>query len=164
MGNIKSRRADSNRLPLLQLRVMHQALEGFAWSCNSRISKPLSFPWFAVCCTVLRSRWCQSGVRSSWITRRGFLCNPDPRLGYPRLARCAGRDEDGVPATGRVHARQSVSAGRGRHLPSAVLAICFKTLRDHSGSIGHQPRFRLRVGGCFVAVELCTGCRLHRKV
>src|SRR5829696_8345521 len=62
-GKTKSRRADSNRLPLLQLRVIGQALQGFAQECKSRISKPLSFPWFALCCTVLRSRWYQSGVK-----------------------------------------------------------------------------------------------------
>ena len=49
---------------LLQLRVISQALQGFARTCKSRISKPLSFPWFAAYCTVLRSRWCQSGVRN----------------------------------------------------------------------------------------------------
>src|ERR671917_926675 len=30
---------------------------------NPRISNPVSFPWLALCCTVLRSRWCQSGVK-----------------------------------------------------------------------------------------------------
>ena len=58
----ESRRADSNRLPLLQLRVMHQALQRFAQACKSRISKGFSFLCFAPFCTVLRSRWCQSGV------------------------------------------------------------------------------------------------------
>jgi hypothetical protein len=38
----ESRRADSNRLPLLQLRVMIQALQGVARACKFRISKPLS--------------------------------------------------------------------------------------------------------------------------
>ena len=33
-----SRRADSNRLPLLQLRVIHQVLQAFAQDCKSRIS------------------------------------------------------------------------------------------------------------------------------
>jgi hypothetical protein len=44
------------------LRVMHQALQGFAQGCKSRISKPVSVLCLAPCCTVLRSRWCQSGV------------------------------------------------------------------------------------------------------
>jgi hypothetical protein len=47
---------------LTSLRVMHQALQGFAQACKSPISKPLCFLWPAACCTVLRSRWCQSGV------------------------------------------------------------------------------------------------------
>jgi hypothetical protein len=61
--NAKSRRADSNRLPLLQLRVISQVLQGFALPCKSRISKRLSLLRLAGCCTVLRSRWCQSGVK-----------------------------------------------------------------------------------------------------
>ena len=31
--------------------------------CNSRISKPLPLLSFARCCTVLRSRWYQSGIK-----------------------------------------------------------------------------------------------------
>ena len=67
-ASIKSRRADSYRLPLLQLRVITQALQGFAGGCKSRISKRLSLLWLAACCTVLRSRWYQSGVRSTSIS------------------------------------------------------------------------------------------------
>jgi hypothetical protein len=59
----ESRRADSNRLPLLQLRVIIQVLQGFAQTCKPRIGKPVSCLGLAPCCTVLRSRWCQSGVK-----------------------------------------------------------------------------------------------------
>jgi hypothetical protein len=48
------------------LRVITQALQGFAGDCNCRISKPLSFLCLASCCTVLRSRWYQ--WRHSWVT------------------------------------------------------------------------------------------------
>jgi hypothetical protein len=44
------------------LRVMHQALQGFAQGCKSRISKPVSVLCLAPCCTVLRSRWYQNGI------------------------------------------------------------------------------------------------------
>jgi hypothetical protein len=57
------RRADSNRLPLLQVRVIGHVLQGFARACKCRISKPVSLLCLAQCCTVLRSRWCQSGVK-----------------------------------------------------------------------------------------------------
>jgi len=46
------------------LRVIGHVLLGVARVCKSRISKPLSFPWFALCCTVLRPRWYQSGINS----------------------------------------------------------------------------------------------------
>src|SRR5918997_6754705 len=62
--NQESRRADSNRLPLLQLLVVGQALQGFAAACKPRVSKPLFLLWLALGCTVLRSRWCQSGVKA----------------------------------------------------------------------------------------------------
>jgi hypothetical protein len=48
---------------LLQLRVISQVLQAIARVCKSRISKRFPFPWLAACCTVLRSRWCQSGVK-----------------------------------------------------------------------------------------------------
>jgi hypothetical protein len=57
--NRESRRADSNRLPLLQLRVIGQGLQEFARGCKFRIDKPVSLPCLAACCTVLRSRWYQ---------------------------------------------------------------------------------------------------------
>jgi hypothetical protein len=47
------------------LRVIIQALQGFARGCKSPISKGVSFLPLALCCTVLRSRWCQSGVKST---------------------------------------------------------------------------------------------------
>ena len=65
MDEIESRRADSNRLPLLQLRVITQALQGCAGGCKHRIFRGVSFPCLAACCTVLRSRWYQSGIRTS---------------------------------------------------------------------------------------------------
>jgi hypothetical protein len=49
------------------LRVITQALQGFAGPCKTRISKQLSLHRFAGCCTVLRSRWCQSGVNSIYL-------------------------------------------------------------------------------------------------
>ncbi len=84
------------------LRVIGQALQGFAQGCKCRISTPVSLLRLALRCTVLRSRWCQSGVRSSWITRRRFLC-----------ARQASSNGDGLPATGRVHARLPCAMGTG---------------------------------------------------
>ena len=32
--------------------------------CKSRISKPISLPLLARCCTILHSRWYQSGIRN----------------------------------------------------------------------------------------------------
>jgi hypothetical protein len=44
------------------LRVITQALQVFAGGCKYRIDKPFSLLWLAPCCTVLRSRWYQSGI------------------------------------------------------------------------------------------------------
>src|SRR5215217_9348996 len=59
------RRADerTRTADLISLRVFTQALQGFAGSCNSRISKPVFFLRVAVSCTVLRSRWYQRGIK-----------------------------------------------------------------------------------------------------
>ena len=44
--------------------MITQALQGCAGNCKCLISKPLSLLWVAACCTVLRSRWYQSGINS----------------------------------------------------------------------------------------------------
>ena len=49
---------------LTSLRVISRALQGFAQGCKSRISKGVSLPCHAPCCTVMRSRWCQIGVNA----------------------------------------------------------------------------------------------------
>ncbi len=46
----------------------------FAQACKSRISKRISFLCFARCCTVLRSRWYQSGIKTPGIMGRFWLC------------------------------------------------------------------------------------------
>src|SRR5215212_7941222 len=43
------------------LRVIGQALQGFAVACKYPLSKGISLLCLASCCTVLRSRWYQSG-------------------------------------------------------------------------------------------------------
>src|SRR5215208_4840927 len=47
----------------ISLRVIIHALQGFARACKSPISKGFSPLRLSMCCTVLRSRWCQSGVK-----------------------------------------------------------------------------------------------------
>jgi hypothetical protein len=48
---------------LLQVRVISQALQGLARGCKYGISKPVSFLRLTACCTVLRSRWYQCGIK-----------------------------------------------------------------------------------------------------
>ena len=61
----KNKEPTSGLEPLTcSLRVIIQALHGFARACKFPISKGFSLPWLALRCTVLRSRWCQSGVIS----------------------------------------------------------------------------------------------------
>jgi hypothetical protein len=50
------------------LRAIHQALQRFARACKFRISKRFYRLRFAGCCTVLRSRWYQSGINSTLIS------------------------------------------------------------------------------------------------
>ena len=53
------------------LRVIHHALQGFAGDCKSRMFRGVSFPGLAPCCTVLRSRWYQSGIKWPLLMHRG---------------------------------------------------------------------------------------------
>jgi hypothetical protein len=60
----KNREPTSGLEPLYcSVRVIHHALQGVAGVCKRRISKGVSFLRVAARCTVLRSRWCQSGVK-----------------------------------------------------------------------------------------------------
>jgi hypothetical protein len=86
---LESRRADSNRLPLLQLRVIIHALQGFAHSCNSRISKGFSFLWLALCCTVLRSLWYQGGIKGLPRMHRDCCSTSDLSM-FSLFPECAG--------------------------------------------------------------------------
>jgi hypothetical protein len=50
------------------LRVIGHVLQGLAGVCKPRISKGFSFLCLAVCCTVLRSRWYQSGINITLVS------------------------------------------------------------------------------------------------
>jgi hypothetical protein len=60
-------------------RVIIQALQGFADGCKTRIPRPISCLRFALCCTVLRSRWYQNGIKRPgaigrlWLYRTGAM-------------------------------------------------------------------------------------------
>jgi hypothetical protein len=58
------------------LRVINRVLQSLAGGCKFRMYKPDSFPRLAPCCTVLRSRWCQSGVNRGIAASRS--CSPEP--------------------------------------------------------------------------------------
>ena len=60
---MKNKEPTSGLEPLTcSLRVINQVLQGFTQDCKFRLDKLVSFLRLALCCTVLRSRWCQSGV------------------------------------------------------------------------------------------------------
>jgi hypothetical protein len=71
----ESRRADSNRLPLL-ITSDRSALQGVAQPCKSRISKGFSLLCLAERCTVLRSRWYRSGIKNHSAIDRFWLIEP----------------------------------------------------------------------------------------
>jgi hypothetical protein len=96
------------------LRVMPQALQALAQGCKPRISKPIPLPSLARRCTVLHSRWCQSGVNIILI----FAGHPRPPVasqiqsvaeGGPGLPPIRRFDEAPVPL-GRHGVRLVVSS------------------------------------------------------
>jgi len=74
-GCTETREPTSGLEPLTcSLRVIHHALRGFARDCECRISKRLSVLRVAARCTVLRSRWYQSGIRRvRWMRSAGYF-------------------------------------------------------------------------------------------
>jgi hypothetical protein len=69
----KIREPTSGLEPLTcSLRVIGQALQGFAQACKSPIARGVSFLRVAECCTVLRSRWYQIGIKVA-LTSASFL-------------------------------------------------------------------------------------------
>jgi hypothetical protein len=58
---------------LISLRVMIHTLQGYAGGFKCRIFRGVSFLCLAVCCTVSRSRWCQSGVNLILVSALHFV-------------------------------------------------------------------------------------------
>jgi hypothetical protein len=65
LSRIKRADERTRTADLPSLRVIIHVLLGVAQPCRYRISKPISFLRFAAGCTVLRSRRCQSGVKTT---------------------------------------------------------------------------------------------------
>src|SRR5215212_3373461 len=74
LGKKESKRADSNRLSLL-ITSDYSGVAGVAGPCKTRISKQLSLHRFAGCCTVLCSRWCQSGINSIYLLNSRYCAS-----------------------------------------------------------------------------------------
>ena len=55
-----------------------EPLRGFAQACKPLISRRFSLLWLAQRCTVLRSRWCQSGVKWHRFIRPWFALELGP--------------------------------------------------------------------------------------
>jgi hypothetical protein len=68
----RKKRADerTRTADLISLRVIAQVLQGVAQTCKSLISKPIAVLWLAQCCTVLRSKWYQSGINRGVVPSR----------------------------------------------------------------------------------------------
>src|SRR5918995_30019 len=144
MRRSKSRRADSNRLPLPQLRVCGQALQELAWGCYSRISKRFTLLWVAACCTVLRSRWCQSGVR---ICRLAYIVSLGPYPQAGELWRSSTLQDPQSVLDRRADGSRMIdppSFGlepmRKATLPSPTrVYVPVARHREHEQSVGDQP-------------------------
>jgi hypothetical protein len=77
------------------LRVITHALQGCAGDCKCRIFRGVSFPYLAECCTVLRSRWYQSGIN------RGLALSQSCSLAHASEVRPAPRRPHQHPANSR---------------------------------------------------------------
>jgi hypothetical protein len=74
------------------LRVITQAWQGCAGGCKCRMFRRFSLPELAPCCTVLRSRWYQSGINRGMAASRScsvvaFTCRTSS-ISQDRLESC----------------------------------------------------------------------------
>jgi len=85
------------------LRVITQALLGFAEACKPRIFRGVSFLRLAEYCTVLRSRWYQSGINTVLVATSDQeipRVGPTTAVAMPQGPRHRlGRDAGNVVAT-----------------------------------------------------------------
>jgi hypothetical protein len=89
----KTREPTSGLEPLTcSLQVIGHALQGVAQACKCRIFRGISFPCLAESCTVLRSRWYQSGINRgiapshSCSSAYAFEVRPEPRRVHQHTA------------------------------------------------------------------------------
>ena len=126
----ESRRVDSNRFPAHYEGAVCGCceLQRFANLPHLRRFLCSVLPTIAGQCIRVRVKLGSSGVSSPWITRRRrFLCT-----------RCASRDGDGLPTTGRVTARRNSP-------PPTLHWRCPVDHRRHARVHGQNtPRPRLR--------------------
>src|ERR687898_1278551 len=91
----ENQRADerTRTADLISLRVITQALQGIAGGCKCRIFRGVSFLRLAECCTVLRSRWYKSGIRTSDSHRltAGPMARPRDLRSHNPLTSVSGR-------------------------------------------------------------------------
>jgi hypothetical protein len=110
-------------------------LQGCAGGCKSPISKPVSILWFAECCTVLRSQWCQSGIKiapPSACTDRG-LKNRE----YGQSRRCHLRKRVNIEEQARVPQNPRIDPlSEG---VSATLESIRRQIEEGSGKVETPP-------------------------
>jgi hypothetical protein len=148
-ANLKKKGADERTRTAYpcSLRVIHQPLQGVARVCKTPISREVSLLCLAQGCTVLRSRWCQSGVNVSPVTAQRCLIGtlPPSLLGLLRFGRSSDRLSSRIPTWVSCHTRDSDR--RGSTHPQRRRASDINRhngVRDHAleqavGSFGRSP-------------------------
>jgi hypothetical protein len=119
------------------LRVIIQALQRFAGACKTRIDKPISFLRLALCCTVLRSRWYQSGINRGKVLSQSCSRTHPQYVQHPTdtLAKTYVRPLLSVDVFGEPQHR----CQRGRTIgPSARLYSCPWLLFGGSSGRSHK--------------------------
>jgi hypothetical protein len=94
---------------LVSLRVIGQALQGYAGGCKCRIFRGVSFPCLAACCTILRSRWYQIGINRGIAASRScslvaYLKDVQHIARLTRIQPLLGRYSRWMPSVGRATA------------------------------------------------------------
>jgi hypothetical protein len=106
------------------LRVIGHVLRGFAQECKSRISRRLSLLRVAQCCTVLRSRWYQSGIKRLPLMHSRSLCQTSAPSILSASSACEGPPHPWIATMfypEGVNGRKRKGRGHSKPRPVSVL-------------------------------------------
>jgi hypothetical protein len=126
------------------LRVIGQVLQGLAQACKSRIDKLISFLRLAGRCTVLRSRWYQSGIKRLPLMHSRSLSQTSARSIRSVSSECEGTPHPWIATMFYPDGMNGgTRKGRGGYTPALLMQFARPSIRCRpSWSCRNLPSLR----------------------